>query len=72
MAAQPWSIDDVTDRIVAIDPTGPVLEAGVALRDLHRQLVAALGADEAGERFDGALAVALDRRGSSSGPRRAA
>jgi hypothetical protein len=65
VCTQGWSVEEVAARIVAIDPTGPVLEAGAALRGLHGQLVEALGDREARERFDRALAAALTRRDSS-------
>jgi hypothetical protein len=61
VAAQDCTIEALTARIVAIDPTGPVLEVGAALRALHRELVETLGHREARERFDRALAGALCR-----------
>jgi hypothetical protein len=61
VAAEDCSVETLTARIVAIDPTGPVLEVGVALRALHRELVDTLGHREARERFDRALARALCR-----------
>jgi hypothetical protein len=66
MPGERWTIEAVTARIEAIDPGGPVLEVGAALRTLHRQLVADLGDREARERFDRALGAALARR---QGPR---
>jgi hypothetical protein len=72
VSGQEWTVEELTARIVAIDPTGPVLEAGAALRDLHHQLVDALGASEARERFDRALAEALTRRYPWCGPLHAA
>jgi hypothetical protein len=62
MAGQQWTVEAVTERIEAIDPGGPVLEAGAALRRLHQQLVDDLGTREALDRFDRALEVALRRR----------
>jgi hypothetical protein len=61
MAGEAWTVEAVTARIEDIDPTGPVLEACASLRELHRQLVGALGEREARERFDRALAAALSR-----------
>jgi hypothetical protein len=65
VAGEQWTIEALTSRIEAIDPTGPVIEAGSALRGLHRQLVAALGDHEARDRFDRALAAALTRQPGS-------
>jgi hypothetical protein len=62
MPGEQWTVEAVTARIEAIDPGGPVLEVGAALRTLHRQLAADLGDREARERFDRALAAALARR----------
>jgi hypothetical protein len=62
MAGQEWTVEALTARIEDIDPTGPVLEACAALRELHRELVTSVGAREARDRFDRALAAALSRR----------
>jgi hypothetical protein len=61
MHADPWGHEALTDRIVDVDPTGPVLEASAALTRLHRELAAAVGESEARHRFDQALRAALGR-----------
>jgi hypothetical protein len=61
VGARDWTVEALTVRIVAIDPTGPVLESAAALRQLHRELVEDLGDREARERFDRALGRALPR-----------
>jgi hypothetical protein len=72
VSGQEWTVEELTAHIVAIDPSGPVLEAGAALRDLHRELVTALGVVEARVRFDRALGLALTRRDHRHGPLHAA
>lgn len=54
-----WDTATLARRIVEVDPTGPVPEASAALTRLHRELVAAVGAEQARLRFDEALRTAL-------------
>jgi hypothetical protein len=54
-----WDAAALACRITEVDPTGPVPEASAGLTLLHRELVAAVGAEQARRRFDEALRLAL-------------
>lgn len=62
MDTEHWGLQALTERIAAVDPTGPVPEAAAELTRLHRELTEAVGPDEARARFDEALRRALTPR----------
>lgn len=62
-----WELEELTRRVAAVDPGGPVPETSLALRRLHRELVSAVGPEQARWRFDEALRRALSRPGAGSG-----
>lgn len=65
MIGDGWTLDAVTARIAAVDPSGPVLEASEALTRLHRDLEAAVGPEVARERFGTALGMVVERQVTS-------
>ncbi|WP_130649795.1 hypothetical protein [Egicoccus halophilus] len=54
-----WSVEVLADRLRSADLRGDTLGLAHGLPRLYRELAAAVGAAEAGRRFDRVLAVAL-------------
>lgn len=69
MNSDHWGLEALTQRIAAVDPTGPVPEAAAELTRLHRELTAAVGPEQARARFDEALRRALTPDRPTTAPR---